>query len=346
MKVLVVGLGSVGQRHVRNLRALLGDTVEILAARRRGLDHVIADRQQIAPGQDVVSAYGIRCCASIAAGLAERPDAVLVCNPTSEHLPAARAAVDAGCHVLIEKPLASDEDGVSELIDAADRHGVVAVVGYQLRFHPALLAARAWLCRSAIGPITAVHAEFGEFLPDAHPYEDYRVGYAARRDLGGGVILCYIHEFDYLGWLFGPPHQLHTEGGTLGDLEIDVEDTAHTTMQTRVDGRSVPVDVRLSFLTRPARRTCAIEGESGSIAIDLNEPSATLRDPDGTTIEHHAFEGFVRNQMFLDEMRQFLSAVAGVPASGLVPLREAARSLRVALAAKRSLATGMMVAVS
>jgi predicted dehydrogenase len=346
MKILVVGLGSVGQRHVRNLRTLLGCDVEIIAARVRGLDHVITDRQQIDPAQDVTSAYGVRSLPSLEAGLAERPDAVLVCNPTSEHLRTAKAAIEAGCHVLIEKPLASDDDGVSELIDAADRRGIVAVVGYQLRFHPALRAARAWLCRRAIGAVHAVRAEFGEYLPDAHPYEDYRRGYAARRDLGGGVILCYIHELDYLCWLFGAPERLRTEGGQLGDLAIDVEDTAHTWMEMRVDGRPVSIDLRQSFLTKPARRTCTIDGESGSIAIDLNAPSTTLCDTRGDVIEHNRFEGFVRNQLFLDELRQWLAVIGGTPSSDLVTLREAAQSLRVALAAKRSMATGVTVSLA
>lgn len=345
MRILVAGLGSIGQRHVRNLRALVGDEVEILAYRVRGLPDTITEAMAIEPGQAVEAAYNIRSFDRLEAGLAERPDAVLVCNPTSLHMRTALAAVRAGCHVLIEKPLADSLDGIEELITLAERRGLIAAVGYQMRFHPALVRLRELVCRQAIGQVVTVRAEFGEYLPSAHPYEDYRQSYAARADLGGGVILCYIHEFDYLCWLFGFPRRVFASGGRSGVLDVDVEDHALTTMECSLNGKAVAIQLQQDFLRRPGSRTCDIVGDAGTIHVDFSAPHLVVVDRTGTTIERATFDGFERNQLFLDEMKHFISAVNGADAP-LVTAREAAQSLRVALAARESLATGQAVELS
>jgi len=341
VKILVVGLGSIGQRHVRNLRALLGDRVEILAHRVRGLDGVITEGMAVEAGSSVTAKYGVTPFDRLETALAQRPDAVFVCNPTSEHLSTALAAVHAGCHVFVEKPLSHSPDGIDELIAAADAAQRVVAVGYQMRRHPALLRTRALLQQRAIGRMISVRAEMGEYLPDAHPYEDYRTSYAARADLGGGVLRCYIHEFDYLCWLFGLPRRVFAVGGRLGNLEIDVEDTALTTLEVVVDGRLVVMQAHHTFLQRPSSRTCEIVGEDGTLRIDFLAASLVVTTPQGV-VEQRSFAGHPRNQLFIDELNGFLAAMAGDRA-GIVTAREAVESLRVALAARQSLATGQVV---
>lgn len=340
MKVLIAGLGSIGQRHARNLRTLLGDRVDLLAYRVRGLPHVITERMTLDSTVSVEDRYRIRAFDDLDAALAERPAAVIVCNPTRFHVPTAIKAIHAGCHVLIEKPLSDSFGHVEELIACASRRGVVAAVGYQLRFHPALIRLRQLLDDNRIGPIRHVRAEWGEYLPDAHPYEDYRQSYAARADLGGGVILCYIHELDYLTWLFGMPRRVSATGGRSGALEVDVEDHASTAMVSTIDGRDVTIELFQSFAQPAPSRWCVVSGERGEIAVDLRAPSLEVRSPDGV-ISRETFDGFQRNDLFIDELKSFLAAIDGGPVA--VPARDAAVSLRVALAAKQSLRTGEAV---
>lgn len=344
MKILVAGLGSIGQRHVRNLRTLLGDRVEILAHRKRGLERVITEGMAIEGGSSVTAKYGLTTFDRLEHALAQRPDAVFVCNPTSEHLATALAAVRAGCHVFIEKPLSHTLDGIDELIAEADQAQRVVAVGYQLRWHPALVRTRELLAQRAIGRIISVRAEMGEYLPDAHPYEDYRTSYAARADLGGGVLRSYSHEFDYLCWLFGMPHRVFAAGGQLGALEIDVEDTALTTLEVDVEGRPVVMQTHHSFLQRPASRTCEIVGEAGTIRLDFIASTMAVASTQGV-VEQHSFADRPRNQLFVDELTGFLAALAG-DRTAIVPAPDAARSLRVALAARQSLATGQVVTLS
>jgi len=342
VKVLIAGLGSIGQRHARNLRTLRGDTIELLAYRERGLPHVITERMTADADRDVAAHYSIRAMRDLDVALAARPDLVLVCNPTSRHLTVAAAAVDSGCHVLVEKPLADSNDSVETLIASADAAAIVAAVGYQMRLHPVLLRLRQWLAAGAIGTVQTCHARWSEYLPGAHPYEDYRIGYAARSSLGGGVLLSYSHEFDYLMWLFGRPRTIRCSGGRSGALDVDVEDHATAHMLCDVEDRVTPVTVELRFDEPVAERYCRVTGDAGRVEADLMKSELTLRDRADRVRERVTFPDFVRNQLFLDELTQLLHAIehGGRP---VVSLRDGAATLRVALAARESLASGREV---
>ncbi len=205
MKVLVVGLGGIGQRHVRNLRALLGDRVEFLAYRVRRLLHVVTPALEADESHNIEREYGIRVFDTLDSALAAGPQAAFICNPSSMHVRAALACVRAGCDVFLEKPVSNSLDGVCELMEAASSLQRIVAVGYQLRFHPCFQALQEIVRGGLLGQLLAVRAQVGEYLPAWHPYEDYRRMYASRAELGGGVILSQIHEFDYLYALFGEP---------------------------------------------------------------------------------------------------------------------------------------------
>ncbi len=145
--------------------------------------------------------------------LVSGPDAAIVANPSSLHLAAARQAADAGCALFIEKPLSHTWDGIAELAQLVAASRLTTLVGCQWRFHPLMLRARAILEEGRLGRLVAVNAGYGEYMPSWHPYEDYRLSYASRREMGGGVLLTQIHDFDYLGWMAGWPEQAYALGG-------------------------------------------------------------------------------------------------------------------------------------
>jgi predicted dehydrogenase len=346
MKVLFAGLGSIGQRHLRNLRALVPGDLEVLAWRTRRLGTVVTDRLGVATGADLERDLGVRAFADLEAALAEGPQAVFVCNPSALHLGVAGPAVEAGADLFLEKPVSDRIDGVEALAAAVEARGVVAAVGCQLRFHPLLRRLRSLLHDGAIGQVVAARVQVGEYLPGWHPYEDYRQGYAARQDLGGGVVLTLIHELDYVYWLFGLPTHVYAVGGHLSRLELDVEDTASILLTHELDGRRVPVHVHMDYLQRPPARGCSVIGDGGRLELDLTAiPSLTLYGPDGAVRETQRLEHFERNQLFLDEMTDFLHAIAGRTRPA-VPLREGVDGLRLALAVKASMAMGAVVALA
>ena len=343
MRALFVGLGGVGQRHLRNLRALAGDAVDVIAWRRRRADFVLDNRLQIESDAGLEEKYGVRPVDTLEQGLAARPDVVFVCGPTIEHVEVSLAAARAGCHLFIEKPIGASLDGVEDLVAEVERRGLVSFVGYQLRFHPLLQRAKALLDEGAAGPLVAARFSMGDHLPSWHPYEDYRQMYAAREALGGGVILSQIHDLDLVCWLLGMPRRVFAMAGHWTPLEIDVEDTASMLFECEADGHPVPVHVHQDYIQRPGSRGLELIGRDGRIGVDL--PAAELRL---TRVDHpvdvQRLEGFDRNDMFLAELRHFLECVRSGRESD-IPVRAGAQSLRLALAARESARTGSAIAV-
>lgn len=315
MRILIAGLGAIGQRHARNLRAVCGDRLELLAYRRRRLPHVITESLQRDDAQDVESALAVRSFTELDEALSLRPDAVFVCTPTSQHLDIAQRAADAGCHLFIEKPVSHTLEGVDRLQATVDAKGVVALVGCQWRFHPSVRRLRDEIRSGRLGVLRGAAIEYAEYLPDWHPYEDYRTSYAARADLGGGVVLTQIHDYDLACWLFGRPARVRASGGRVSDLELDVEDSVDATLE----GGTCPVRISQTFASKERRRVVSVVGDRGLLEVDL------LNVP-----------GYERNQMFVDEVRHFVACIAGTERP-LIPLQEGVEVLRVALAVKESM---------
>jgi predicted dehydrogenase len=345
MKTLVAGLGGIGQRHVRNLRALLGDDVDILAYRVRKLPHVVTPTLQIDTDRDVEQVYHLRVFGDLESALAEKPDIAFICNPSSLHVPVALACVRAGCDLFMEKPLSDSLTGLPELQALVEKQARIVMVGYQLRFHPCFLRMQEIVRSGVLGKLLAVRAAVGEYLPGWHGYEDYRQMYAARADLGGGVILSQIHEFDYLYSLFGKAKRLFSIGGHWSNLEIDVEDIASTLMECEFAGRPLPVHLQQDYLQRPPQRQCEVIGDAGKVTLDFPTLSVTLYGVEGTVADRFTCEGLDRNQLFIHEMQHFLYCVK-TRSKPVVDLGEGMWSLKLALAAKESIASGCVVELS
>ena len=303
MTIGIVGLGSIGQRHVKNIRALRGSQDRILAYRFRTTP--VLDLQTGLPFCD---AYTVT-----EQFLPTRPgcgpsDALFICNPTSEHASWLRWGLSRGCHVFVEKPILDAYD--TPQMRRADQ---VVQVGYQWRFHPTLYRILTDLCEGVIGEVLSVHVVNHEHLPDAHPWEDYRTGYAARKDLGGGVLNCYSHEFDYVRFLFGHPTAAWGcvgGDGTALDLDGSVEETAIVVwLYKRVGWRQL-VTFDLSFVGPKPERWCRIVGTDGSLTWDLIRQELTYNTPKRAgpfdTTVHHFVE---RNELYLAELREFFACI-------------------------------------
>lgn len=338
-KVLFVGLGSAGQRHLRNLKRLYGGDVEIMAYRVRKLQQVYDDKMRVVAGKDLDIEYGIEVFDDYDKALRAVPDVVFITNPNSRHMEYAMKAAKAGCHLFIEKPVAVTLDGVNELAVEVKAHGRLAYVGYQNRLHPCVKKAREVLESGKLGRVYMVYSEVGEYLPGMHPEKDYRGMNEARREFGGGVVLCQLHELDYLYHLFGLPKEIYAVGGHRSGLEIDVEDTATALCRYDYQGGECAVNVHLDFMQTPPTRHCKIAGEFGRYEFDLRDNWYKLYLTDGT-VEENTFDDFERNDMFREELRIFMDAVEGRGDRQLVDISEGKKSLEFALKIKEAMTTG------
>lgn len=344
-RCLFVGLGGIGQRHLRNLRALRGTDVEVHAFRVRREQEVLNDTLQVVPGEELEQKYDVKVHADLDSALEARPDVVFVTNPSSLHVDITRRAVEAGAHVLVEKPLSHSLVGVAELVEACRKRRLVGYVAYQLRFHPGFVRASEIMRQGLLGRPVFAEAVVGEYLPGFHPHEDYRRMYASRRDLGGGVTLSQIHEIDFMMALLGRPERVFSLGGKLSSLEIDVDDVSSSLLEFRgAEGRVLPVRLHQDFIQRPGDRRAVIVGEQGKLEWSLSGRSLRRWSADGQLCESHDYTELPRNQLFEAELAHFLRCVEQGEEPN-VTLASGAESLGVALAILESQASGMPVNV-
>jgi len=322
--IAVLGQGSIGRRHARLL---------------------------VAEGCEVV-AYDPVPAAEEVAGVrrVERPEAALegavaavVATPSVHHLEHAALALDHGCHVLVEKPIAASADGVEALIERAAVAGRVLAVGMNLRFHPGPATVRRLVGEGAIGQPLLAHVTFGSWLPGWRPGTDYRDAYSARAELGGGIALDAIHEVDYATWSLGEAVEVSGWLQRVSDLELDVEDVALLTL--RHAGATLTT-IELDYLDRRYRRGCRIVGAEGSIEWRWADERVQVLTADG----ERAFPAPSDvAPTYRDQARAFLVAVgrgAVDPASSpLADARAGLHAVRVVDAARASSADGRRVSL-
>jgi predicted dehydrogenase len=326
-KLLIAGLGSIGRRHLRNLMAL-GETDIVLLRTYRG---TLPD--------DELSDFSTENDLSVALQK-HRPEAVIVSNPTALHLDVAIPAAQAGCAILLEKPISHSAQGVDVLQEAVARAGAPVLVGFQLRYHPCLLRARELIQAGRLGRLVSARVHFGEYLPAWHPWEDYRSGYAARAELGGGVLLTQCHSMDYLPWLVGAVAALWGNLARLSDLEIDVEDTAEIGL--RFEGGALG-SMHIDYAQQPATHRLEISGTAGSLACDLMAGTLRYYDVAAQAWEESGLPpAWERNTMFLEEMGHFLSVVRGESRPSCT-LEDGIRVMQIIDAVRESHRTGRMI---
>lgn len=338
MKFLIAGLGSIGRRHFRNLIALGEKDIVLLRTRKATLP------------DDELAGYPVET--DIHEALKKhKPDAVIVANPTALHLDIAIPAAEAGCHILIEKPVSNSLDRLDVLQKAAQKGGSKMLVGFQFRYHPTLNQAHELIQQDALGKVLTVHAHWGEYLPNWHPWEDYRASYAARDDLGGGVALTLTHPLDYLRWLIGEVDGVWSFNGHISPLEIGVADAAEIGL--KFIGGAIGA-VHINYFQRPPVHRLEIVGTAGTLQWDnadgtlihyqMPDEFGSISSQPGPALvtQYPLPDGFDRNQLFVAQTRHFLDIVRGA-VDPVCPLGDGIRALELALAAHRSQSTGKMV---
>jgi len=323
-KALVVGCGSIGRRHARNLKTL-------------GIAHLAfcdnnpeALRQcnEAVPGElfpDYKEALKIY-----------RPDFVLICTPPVYHVDEALAALQAGAHVFIEKPLSHESAGAQVLLAEAGRHNRNVQVGYNLRFHPGLQILKGLIDSGKIGRVLWLNVEAGQYLPDWRPWQHYRESYSARQELGGGIILDGSHELDYICWLLGWPTEVSCRAEHLSSLELDVEDSAWIYL-TFPDRRRA--ELHLDFVQRSYTRTCKVVGETGTALWDFTSQEVRWYSAEEAGWKSIPYK-FEINDMYVTEMSHFLESL-GSGTGPLVDLEQGRDVIRVVEAAKKSSVEGL-----
>lgn len=328
LKFVVVGLGSAGRRHASNLAALGARRIEAVSAHRR------------LPPEAAPAGIGA-VHHDLDAALQSPADVVVVANPTSLHADCAAKALRSGAHVYLEKPAASSApEARALLLAAADARRVVAI-GCQLRFDPCLTALRELILSGRLGRILSAQVMMGEYLPDYHPGENAKEGYAARRELGGGVLLTQIHDFDYLHWLLGPFDRAFAAGGRRSDVAVDVEDSVDFLLRSPSGFAAAG---HMDFLQRAKTRRLTVAGDAASAVWDASRGTLLLSTA-GKETDLGPGGPPDRNGLSRSCMADFLTAAL----DGLAPrttLEDGVAALALVDAVKESMSTGAAAEVA
>ena len=293
MKILIFGIGAIGERHLGNLLALGYDDISLMRTTNNALRTVEGE---------------FKTYSDLGIALADRPDVVFVCNPTSLHVDTIVRALDAGSQVFTEKPIATSLDDCDAIQAAITRSGKSVMVGYNMRFHPALINIKNWIDSGRIGAPIYARTQWGEYLPGWHPWEDYREGYAARSDLGGGPALTLSHEIDLLLWIFGKHTDVKARSNTASSLELQTEHGIDILLgfESGVTG-----SIHLDYFHRPPARSSEFIGEGGRLEFEYYSGVAKLYGSDSSEPieEYETPADFDRNDMFINEIKSFFASI-------------------------------------
>lgn len=251
MKIIFIGLGSIGQRHLKNLARIFKikkQACEIDALRKTTKDLPMEIKKllthQYTYSDNIPQDYDIS----------------FITNPTSMHYDTLKLITQKAKHIFLEKPVF--DSCTYDVNNIYFQKNAVCYIACPLRYTKVIQYLKKFIKKRKVFNIRAICSTY---LPDWHPNADYRMSYSANEKLGGGVAIDLIHEWDYISYLFGVPAKVYRFAGKYSDLEINSEDTALYIAQYP----DKTISLHLDYFGRYERREIEIYLENDVIVGDL-----------------------------------------------------------------------------
>jgi spore coat polysaccharide biosynthesis protein SpsF len=313
-KALIIGCGSIGQRHIRNLKSI-------------GIDNIVALRSREGHYKELPDELGVREISSWEEVIIEKPDIAIIANPTSLHLDTTLRLLPLVKGLFVEKPLSHSMNGIEQLVAEVEKRKTVLYVGHNLMFHPIIRNIKEFIDGNELGSILNIQCQFGQWLPDWHPYEEYNNAYYSRKDLGGGVALTLSHEIHMAIDLAGDPIDV---AGFVSDsdlLDLDVDVISDVMVKHKSGGTS---HIHLDYIQKPQHRSGLISFERGWVSYDYNESRVIAQGPsDASPHVLWSDKTYDPNQMYIDEMNDFVEYVKEQRVKNPLDIRSAVESLKL-----------------
>jgi len=298
MRFLIVGLGSMGKRRIRNLQYLkAGDII--------GFD-VRQDRTK-----EVAGKYKIRAFTDFDDAMAENPDALIISTPPDLHTKYARIAATNNKHFFTEASVV--DDGIDELIALCKNKQIVAAPSCTMRFNPSIQKIKELLDSGIIGKPLAFTYHSGQYLPDWHPWEDYRKFYVAKRETGAAREIVSF-ELVWLTWIFGGIDTVSCFNEKVSKLDVDIDDLYQIIMKF---DNGVSGHMQIDVISRVPDRSCKIFGEKGvifwswgeGVKVYVAEDGHWSKYPEksGTSVEGYSEK--IKEEPYIEEMNSFIKAI-------------------------------------
>lgn len=330
-KALIIGSGSIGQRHIRNLQKI-------------GINSIVALRSNKGHYKKLPEELNVSEVSSWDEAIAFKADIAVVANPTSMHIDAALKIAPNVEGMFIEKPLSHSMDGVDNLITTLKTNNVVSFVGHNLIFHPIVKAIKRFSNENDVGSILNIQCQVGQWLPDWHPYEDYTKAYYANKELGGGVALTLIHEIHLALELAGLPQHVYGIISDSDSLKLDVDVQSDLMIKHKSGAVS---QIHLDYLQKPAHRSGLITFEKGWVSYDFsqNKVVGQTQENDSPSVIWSESD-YDPNLMYLEQIQQFIDFVEKGRVKHNFNADSSIESLKVVEALFESYETGCGVNIS
>lgn len=313
MNILLIGLGSIGKRHLTNIMALGYNDITIVSSK----NSLPAEFSHVTHYKTLDQALE-----------SNKFTTAVVCVPTAQHINTLQLCLQAGInHIYLEKPVSHNYVDVENIMNQYPNAAIY--VGFDMHYDLGLQKIKELLQQNIIGKVVSVNAQVGQYLPDWRPYEDYTKGMSAKKETGGGVMLDLVHEFDYLYWLFGKVDTVASIYKNSGALNIETEDVAEVLLKFT---NGIIGTIHLDYLQHKLVRNCLITGSKGSIKWDLTASKVQWITADKAEQEFN-YVGFERNQRFVNIMKDFLAQQQNNLTTNF---SQGLQSLKMVLAAKYS----------
>jgi len=295
-RIVIIGSGSAGRRHARNLQAL-GATIECFDPR--------PDRLEAASKELRVEA--VHTALDTVLERAEKYDGAVIASPPVFHVEQATAFLERKVPVLVEKPLSTGLASAEPLEKIVRRSAVPVLLGYTYRWWPPFCELRRRLMAGVIGPVRHARLVMSAHLADWHPWERYQDFFMASRELGGGALLDESHFLDLMIWFFGRPAAIGGRVDHLSSLEITSDDNVDAIAE--YDG-GLRVTIHLDLYGRPHDRSITVVGEQGTLQSTF-DPNVLRQSVDPACNWHTTMFECERNDMFIAVAREFLDVMNG-----------------------------------
>jgi hypothetical protein len=287
----IVGLGSIGRRHLRLISEIRPDIKIIVVRSGHGS---ACDEEKMA----------VKVTDSIGDAIKEGIQAAIISSPATLHLKQSLELAKNGIHLLIEKPISHTSDRVKELLKIVNENRITTMVGYVLRYDLGAIKFKNWLDNKIKGKILHARIECGSYLPDWRPDQDYRKTVSALSELGGGVLLELSHEVDYLYWFFGKPKDVQAQIRNSGTLDINVEDQVDLLVTSE---QGYCISVQIDFNRRHVERKCKVLTTEGELIWDAVNKNVTWK---GVNKEQFKYEyNNERNSIYRKQLEVFFDCI-------------------------------------
>ncbi len=320
MKIVIVGTGSIGRRHIKNILKIDPNVSFIILRADRRTDALVSQLPAIV-------------VASVEEAMALKPSCAVIATPSALHTRYILEFIKAGLAMYIEKPVVILREDIQSIRCYINRYdyNATTLVGCNLRFLSSLQMVKKMIQDGVLGDVARASFQAGQWLPDWRPQQDYQRSYSADPNRGGGVIWDLIHELDSVRYLLGDFDQVKAMASSFQPLGISSNAVA-VLLLSKSEGGAL-VTVGLDYVARKPVRKYEFYGEKASLIWDLQNGQLQKQTARGVEMISDIPNDFDVEQTYIDAMREFMNAVRLNSATSQ-PLQEGLNSAALAIRAK------------